>query len=115
VAGMQYSDTRTSFNVRISASFFHNNVDTMQFQNPLFVTLNGTTGLSPTLFTQGRFDLAPDNAHFNVKGEYGRSFPDLWRGYFTATVAAGTMRQNENLIAPTDYALTGGSVTGCGV
>ena len=55
--------------------------------------------MSPTLFTQGRFDLAPNNEHYNVKGEYARALPDFYRGNFTATVALGSMRQNDNLIA----------------
>ena len=114
VAGTQFSDDRTSFNLRVSASFFRNNIDTLRIDNPLFITLNGTTGLSSTIFRQARYDTAPDNAHYNVKGEYARAFPELMRGSFTATVAAGTMRQNDNLIAPTEYALTGGTVTAGG-
>jgi hypothetical protein len=111
LAGVQFSDSVSSFNFRVSASFFRNDIDTMTFQNPLFVTLNGSTGLSPTTFTQGRFDLAPNNEHYNVKGEYARKLPDLYRGNLTATVALGTMRQNDNLIAPTEFPLTGGTVT----
>ena len=115
LVGVQFSDSKSSFNLRASASFFHNNIDTMTFQNPLFITLNGSTGLSPTTFTHGRFDLAPDNQHYNVKGEYARALPDLYRGNLTATVALGSMRQNDNLIAPTDFPLTGGTVTAGGV
>jgi hypothetical protein len=54
VAGVQFVGERNSFNLRASASFFRNGIDTMTVQNPLFVTLNGTNGLSPNLFTQGR-------------------------------------------------------------
>ncbi len=110
VAGLRYSAPTSSFNLRASASFFRNDVDTMTFQNPLYITTNGSNGLSPTLFTQGRFDMAPDNEAFNLRGEYARHFPDFYRGYFTSTVALGTMRQNDNLVAPTQYPLTGGTV-----
>jgi len=113
-AGAQYNDAVQSFNLRATASFFKNDLSTMTFQNPLFVTLNGTTGLAPTSFTQGRFDLAPDNQSFNVRGEYARALPDLWRGSFTATVALGSMRQDDSLIAPTEFPLTGGTVTAGG-
>jgi hypothetical protein len=115
IAGFQFSNAASSFNLRASASFFRNDIDTMTVQNPLFVSLNGSTGLNPTSFTQARFDLAPNNEHYNVKGEYARSFPDLYKGYFTAAVALGTMRQNDNLVAPTEFPLTGGAVTAGGV
>jgi hypothetical protein len=114
VAGLQYAGERNSFNVRASASFFRNGLDTMTVQNPLFVTLNGTNGLSPNLFTQGRFDLPPDNQAFNAKAEYAHAFPDFHRANFTATVALGSMRQDDDLVAPTQYALTGGTVAAGG-
>jgi hypothetical protein len=114
-AGAQYRDPVTSFNVRASASFFRNHVDTLAFENPVFVTLNGSTGLGPTTFTQGRFALAPDNQHYNVRAEYGRALPDFFRGNLTATVSLGSMRQDESLLAPTAFPLTGGTVTAGGV
>ena len=113
-AGASYNDAVQSFNLQASASSFKNDVGTMTFQNPLFVTLNGTTGLTPATFTQGRFDLPPDNQAFNVRGEYARALPSLWRGSFTATVALGSMRQDDSLVAPTEFPLTGGTVTAGG-
>ena len=64
--GLQFNDPVQSFNLRASASFFRNEIDTLTFQNPLYITLNGSTGLAPRSFTQGRLDLAPDNEHYNV-------------------------------------------------
>ena len=113
-AGVSFSDATSSFNLRASASLFRNDIDTMSVQNPLFITLNGTSGLAPTTFTQARFDLPPDNQAYNVKAEYARALPDLYRGNFTATVALGSMRQNDKLIAPTEFPLTGGTVTAGG-
>lgn len=115
LAGVQFSDSKSSFNLRASASFFRNDIDTMTFQNPLYITLNGSNGLNPSAFTQGRFDQAPNNEHYNVKGEYARALPDLFRGNLTATVAFGSMRQNDNFVAPTEYSLTGGTVAAGGV
>ena len=113
LAGVQFRDSESSFNLRASASFFRNDIDTMTFQNPLFVTVQtGITGVPATTFTQGRFDLPPNNEHYNVKGEYARALPDLYRGNLTATVALGSMRQNDKLIAPTEYPLTGGTAVG---
>jgi MtrB/PioB family decaheme-associated outer membrane protein len=113
LAGVQFRDSESSFNLRASASFFRNDIDTMTFQNPLFVTVqNGITGVPATTFTQGRFDLAPSNEHYKIRAEYAQALPDLYRGNFTATVALGSMRQNDNLIAPTEYPLTGGTAVG---
>jgi hypothetical protein len=114
VVGAQYNNEVSSFNLRASASIFRNNIDTMTFQNPLYVTLNGTTGLNPNSFTQGRFDLVPNNEAYNIKGEYARAFPNFYRANLTSTVALGTMRQNDNLIAPTQFDLLGGTVTAGG-
>lgn len=114
-AGLQYHDGPTSFNLRALASFFRNGIDTFTFQNPLFVTLNGSSGLSPNTFRQGRMGSAPDNEHYNLRGEYARALPAFYRGNFTATVAVGTMHQDEALAAPTDLPLTGGTVTAGGV
>ncbi|MGZ5040283.1 MAG: MtrB/PioB family outer membrane beta-barrel protein [Usitatibacter sp.] len=114
-AGLQWNGASSSFNLRASASFFRNDIDTMTVENPLFITLNGTNGLSPASFTQARFDLPPDNQAYNVKGEYARAFPDFYRGNLTATVAIGSMRQNDRLIAPTEFSLAGGTVSSGGV
>ena len=114
LAGVQFNDSVSSFNLRAAASFFRNDTDTLTFQNPLYISLNGSSGLSPRSFTQGRFDLAPGNEHYNLKGEYARALPDLYRGSFTATVALGSMRQDDTLIPPTAYPLTGGTVTAGG-
>jgi hypothetical protein len=114
VAGAQYRDPVSSFSLRATASFFRNDTGVMTFENPLFVTLNGTSGLAPSLFTQGRIDLPPDNQHYNVKAEYARVLPSFYRGNFTAAVALGSMRQDDDLLAPTQLPLTGGTVTAGG-
>ena len=114
-AGAQYRDAVQSFNVKATASLFNNKTETLTFQNPLFITTNGTTGLDPTTFTAGRFALAPDNQHYNVRAEYARELPQLFRGNLTATLALGSMRQDEDLVPPTTYSLTGGTVTAGGV
>lgn len=114
LAGVRFSDAASSFNLAASASFFRNDIDTLAFQNPLFITLNGSSGLRPNSFTQGRFDLVPDNEHYHLKGEYSRALPDFFRGSFTASVALGSMRQNDRLVAPTDFSLAGGTVTAGG-
>jgi predicted porin len=113
-AGAQYRDPLSSFNLSLSASFFNNKAETFTFQNPLYISLNGSTGLSPTTFTEGRFALAPDNQHYDVRAEYARALPDFFRGNLAATVALGSMRQDEDLLPPTAYSLAGGTVTAGG-
>jgi len=108
-AGLNYRDLRQSFNIRVSASLFRNNLDTMIFQNPLSVFLSGTTGLSPGIFTAGRYDLVPDNDYLQLRGEYARTFPDLYQSRLTAVAAVSSSRQNDPLIAPTLFPLTGGA------
>jgi hypothetical protein len=114
-AGVSYRDLQQSANIRVSASLFRNNIDTMTFQNPLSVFLSGTTGLSPAIFTAGRYDLVPDNDSFQLRGEYARSFPDFYQSRFTAVAAVTSSRQNDPLIAPTLFPLTGGTNLATGV
>jgi MtrB/PioB family decaheme-associated outer membrane protein len=112
LAGLQYSDPLTSFNLQLSASLFRNGIDTMTVQNPLSIATSGIAGVSPQTFTAGRFDLYPDNDYYKVKAEYGRSLPSLWNGRFTASIAWTRSRQNDSLIAPTTFPLTGGTING---
>src|SRR5205823_10630682 len=81
----------------------------MIFQNPLSVFLSGTTGLSPGIFTAGRYDLVPDNDYLQLRGEYARSFPDFYQSRLTAVAAVSSSRQNDRLIAPTVFPLPGGA------
>ena len=43
-------------------------------------------------------DLTPSNQAHNARAEYTRKLPDFYNGFVTAVVAAGSMRQNDNLI-----------------
>lgn len=112
LAGLQYNDPLTSFNLQLSASLFRNGIDTMSVQNPLTIVTFGIAGVSPQTFTAGRFDLYPDNDYYKVKAEYGRSLPSLWNGRFTASIAWTRSTQNDSLIAPTTFPLTGGTIDG---
>ena len=95
LAGLTYADDLTQANLRASASVFRNNIDTLTVQNPLLgaVTLNG-------VIQHSTLDLAPNNEAYNVKGEFARSLPDLWKGRFTAAASWGTNRQDDALQAP---------------
>jgi hypothetical protein len=114
LAGVQWANNLQALNVTANVSMFRNNIDTMTFENPIFATLNGSTGLTATTFTRGTFDLHPDNDFYNIKGEYAHRFPDLLNSRFTALYSYSGLRQDDKLIAPTEYPLTGGTVTAGG-
>jgi MtrB/PioB family decaheme-associated outer membrane protein len=86
LAGLQFADAASQFNLTLSASLFRNDVGTLTWETPI---------------RKGRLDLYPDNEAYHAKMEYARALPAFFRGRFNATVALGTMRQNDSLIAPT--------------
>jgi len=112
LAGLQYNDPQTNFNLQLSGSLFRNGIDTMSVENPLTIAPSGIQGVSPQTFTAGRFDLYPDNDYYKVKAEYGRLLPSLWNGRLIASVAWTRSTQNDSLIAPTALPLTGGTING---
>lgn len=94
LAGLSYSDELTQANLRASGSFFRNNISTLNVESALM-------GSATNGFIQHQtFALAPNNDAYNVKGEFARSLPDLWKGRFTAAASWGTNRQNDALLAP---------------
>jgi hypothetical protein len=113
LAGLQYVDALNAFNLRLSASLFRNSIDTLTFQEPYRLFTATTNGIAPGGFTQGRFDLHPNNEAYNVKGEYARSLPDFYKGRFTGVLSLGTHRQDDNLIPYTTIpGVTLANVTG---
>jgi hypothetical protein len=113
LAGLRWADDLNSLNVNVSASLFRNSIDTQTIENPLYTgaaapaTSVVATGLPNGAFTQGRFDLVPDNEAYNLKAEYARFLPGFAHGTFTLVAAYGTNRQNDNLIPYTSIPLTG--------
>jgi len=100
LAGITHTDELNTFNLRLSASFYRNHIDTLTFQEPYTIPSRpGETTVPATgAFTQGRMDLAPNNRAYDARAEYTRSLPKLLRGSFTAVVSAGKWRQNDALI-----------------
>jgi hypothetical protein len=95
LAGLTYSDDLTQANLRASASIFRNNISTLNVQYALL-----GSGTQNGAIQHATFALPPDNEAYNLKGEFARSLPDLWKGRLTAAVSYGTNRQNEDLLAP---------------
>jgi hypothetical protein len=100
LAGVTYAEGLNAFNLRFNASLFQNNLDSVTFQEPYRITPAAGLTTVPAVgaYTQGRFDLSPDNTAHNVRAEYTRSMPDFYRSYFTAVVSAGQWRQDDNLL-----------------
>ena len=112
LAGIQFANPMTNLNVQMTASFFQNDIDTLMFENPLFITTNTIQGVPSTTFTRGQFDLYPDNNYLNVKGEYARKFPKFLKSRFTGVVSFARSEQNDNLIPWALEPLTGGTING---
>jgi hypothetical protein len=100
LAGLQYADGRNALNLRLTASRFENRIGTLVFQNPYRIAppAGVTTVPAAGAFTQGQFDLTPNNDAHNLRAEYTRSLPEFFRGYLTAVVAAGSWRQDDALL-----------------
>jgi hypothetical protein len=112
LAGLQFASALTSVNLQTSASFFHNDIDTLMFQNPLFITTNTIAGVPATTFTQGQLDLYPSNDYFNFRGEFARKFPKLLKSRVTGVVSVGRSQQNDGVIPWAIEPLTGGTING---
>jgi hypothetical protein len=112
MGGLQFANALTNVSLQAAASFFQNDIDTMLFQNPLFITTNTIAGVPATTFTQGQFDLYPSNEYYNVKGEFARKFPKLLKSRVTGVVSLARSQQNDNLIPSAIEPLTGGTING---
>ena len=112
LAGLQFANALTSFSVQAAGSFFHNDIDAMAFQNPLFITTNTIAGVPATTFTQGQIDLYPSNDYYNLKGELARKFPAFLRSRITGVFSIARSQQNDNLIPWAIEPLTGGTING---
>ena len=112
LAGLQFANALTSFNVQAAGSFFRNDIDTMLFENPLFITTNTIAGVPSTTFTQGQFDQYPGNEYYNLKAEFGRKFPNFLKSRITGLLSLARSQQDDNLIPSAIEPLTGGTING---
>lgn len=118
IAGLRFDDGKNNLNLQAQANLFRNNVDTLTFENPLFITTNtivapaGTANTFASLFKTGTFDLYPDNDFYNLLAEYGRSFQDAYKTRLTAVASVSRMRQDDDLIPATKYSLQGATING---
>ncbi len=97
-AGARFVGALWRFNAVYTGSFFRDHQDQLDFQSPFHLT--PVTGSPPvSLVSRGQFSLEPDNDAHNLRLELSRSLP--WSGELSLTGAVGTMRQDDNLLAPT--------------
>jgi len=112
LAGLQFAGTQTNLTVQASASMYRNDVDTMTFENPLFIQTNTIAGVPSTTFTQGQIDLYPNNNYFNFRAEAAHKLPSFFKSRVTGLVAFGKSSQNDALIPWAIDPLTGGTING---
>jgi MtrB/PioB family decaheme-associated outer membrane protein len=104
LAGLQFADNASHLNLSLSASLFRNDIGTLTWENPF------RHAVGALLIPGGRTDLYPDNDAYHAKMEYARTLPAFFNGRFNATVALGTMRQNDDLRPPTATSGMGASL-----
>jgi hypothetical protein len=95
LAGVMYADKLTQANLRVSSSFFRNNISELNVAYPF---QNGAVATS--VMQNATYDLYPDNNAFNLKGEFARSLPNFYQGRFNAALSWATSQQNDDLLAP---------------
>ncbi len=111
-AGLQFANAVTAFSLQGGASFFENRIDTLLFQNPLFITTNTIAGVPATTFTQGQIDLYPSNDYYNLRAEVARKLPKFLKSRVTGVVSFARSQQNDNLLPWAIEPLTGGTING---
>ena len=107
LAGLQFAGTQTNLTVQASASMFRNDIDTLMFENPLFIQTNTIAGVAPTTFTQGQFDLYPSNNYFNFRTEVAHKLPDFFRSRVTGVIAFGRIAPGRRADSVGDRATDG--------
>lgn len=112
LAGLQFAGTRTSLTLQASASVFRNDIDTLTFENPLFITTNTIAGIPATTFTHGQLDLYPNNNAYNLRAEMAHKFPRFLKSRVTALVGLGRSRQDDALLPYAMDPLAGGTING---
>ncbi|MBS0380906.1 MAG: MtrB/PioB family outer membrane beta-barrel protein [Proteobacteria bacterium] len=93
------------FQLNYTGSFFRNHRRELNYQSPF--SLYNVVGVPQVAnIYQGQFSLEPDNDYHNLSAELSRSLK--WNGHLSMKAAWGTMRQNDQLLAPVTCTGTGG-------
>ncbi|MBD5804639.1 hypothetical protein AZOA_40840 [Azoarcus sp. Aa7] len=99
LTGLRYVGEKDRLNLTLSSSLFRNDNKSLTWENPFSINFGTAGTTNSTSWEKGRFALSPDNEAYNIKADYARMLP--LNGQFSATVAFGSMRQNDDLLPPT--------------
>ena len=89
LAGLQFArrhDEPDPAGLRVDV---RNDVDTMTFENPLFITTNTIAGVASTTFTQGQIDLYPNNSTSTAGARSRSKLPSFFKSRVTGLFAFG--------------------------
>jgi hypothetical protein len=105
--GARFAGQLWRVNLAYSGSFFRNHKDRLDYQSPFILsTVLGPAVPPAGVISQGQFSLEPDNDYHNLRVELARTLAA--NGEISLAVAAGTMRQDDSLLAPTTCTGLGG-------
>jgi hypothetical protein len=93
--GVRFKGEELQANITYVGSFFHNDIDSLVWENPGLSLLAANIARPP----RGRMALTPSNDYNTIKGDVAWTISPKTR--FAASAAYATMRQDEALIPPT--------------
>ena len=109
--GVRFVGDLWHFNIAYAGSFFRNHKDRLDYESPWTLsTVLGPAVPPAGVISQGQFSLEPDNDYHNLRAEVSRSLG--WNGKVSIAASAGTMRQDERLLAPVTCTGLGGIFIG---
>jgi hypothetical protein len=105
--GVRFVGDLWHFHMAYAGSFFRNHKDRLDYESPWTLgTVLGPAVPPAGVIGQGQFSLEPDNDYHNLRAEASRSLG--WNGKMSVTASAGTMRQDDRLLAPVTCTGLGG-------
>ncbi len=77
LAGLQFANPMTNLNLQVTASFFQNDIDTLTFENPLFITTNTIQGVASTHFYARAVRHVSEQRLLELQGGVRQEVPEL--------------------------------------
>jgi hypothetical protein len=99
-AGARYAGSAWRLDIGYSGSLYRDRYLSYSFQQPFTVGPPLVPGSVASPLTQGQMSMEPDNDYHNLRATLTRLLP--MNGEVSLTASEGEMRQNDNLIAPTN-------------
>lgn len=95
--GLRFAGAQWRMDLAYTGSFYRDRYRQFVFDSPFALTPTRPGATSAPIY-RGQFALEPDNDYHNLRAGFTRRLP--WRGELSLTAAAGSMRQDDDLIAP---------------